>query len=37
MPHSRHHTDQADFGMTYALPLVGDEIKLVFEVEAYKD
>lgn len=28
---------RSDFGMTYALPNVGDEIKLVFEVEAYKD
>ena len=28
---------RSDFGMTYALPLVGDEIKLEFEIEAYKD
>ncbi len=28
---------RSDFGMTYALPLVGDEIKLVIEIEAYKD
>lgn len=28
---------RSDFGMTYGLPNVGDEIKLVFEVEAYKD
>ena len=28
---------RSDFGMKYALPNVGDDIKLVFEVEAYKD
>ena len=28
---------RSDFGMTYGLPNAGDDIKLVFEVEAYKD
>ncbi|MDO8412184.1 MAG: YceI family protein, partial [Gallionellaceae bacterium] len=28
---------RSDFGMKFALPNVGDEVKLVFEVEAYKD
>ena len=28
---------RSDFGMKFALPNAGDEIKLVFEVEAYKD
>ena len=28
---------RSDFGMKYGLPGVGDDIKLVFEVEAYKD
>ncbi len=28
---------RSDFGMKYALPNVGDEVKLVFQVEAYKD
>lgn len=28
---------RSDFGMSYGLPNVGDDIKLVFEVEAYKD
>ena len=28
---------RSDFGMKFALPNVGDDIKLVFEVEAYKD
>jgi len=28
---------RSDFGMKFGLPGVGDDIKLVFEVEAYKD
>ena len=28
---------RSDFGMKYGLPAVGDDIKLVFEIEAYKD
>lgn len=28
---------RSDFGMKFGLPNVGDDIKLVFEVEAYKD
>lgn len=28
---------RSDFGMKYGLPGVGDDIKLVFEIEAYKD
>ncbi len=28
---------RSDFGMKYGLPAVGDEVKLVFQVEAYKD
>ncbi|MBI3902171.1 MAG: polyisoprenoid-binding protein [Nitrosomonadales bacterium] len=28
---------RSDFGVKYGLPGVGDDIKLVFEVEAYKD
>ncbi|CAH1387888.1 YceI family protein [Candidatus Nitrotoga sp. M5] len=28
---------RSDFGMKYGLPSVGDDIKMVFEVEAYKD
>lgn len=28
---------RSDFGMKYGLPGIGDDIKLVFEVEAYKD
>ncbi len=28
---------RSDFGMKFALPAVGDDIKLEFEVEAYKD
>ena len=28
---------RSDFGMKYALPAVGDDVKLVFEVEAIKD
>ncbi len=28
---------RSDFGMKFALPNVGDDIKLVFEIEAYKD
>jgi len=28
---------RSDFGIKYGLPGVGDDIKLVFEVEAYKD
>ena len=28
---------RSDFGMKFGLPGVGDEIRLVFEVEAYKD
>ena len=28
---------RSDFGMKFALPNVGDDIKLVFEVEAYKN
>lgn len=28
---------RSDFGIKYALPGIGDDIKLVFEVEAYKD
>ena len=28
---------RSDFGMKYALPLIGDEIKLMFEIEASKE
>ncbi len=28
---------RSDFGMKYGLPAIGDDIKLVFEIEAYKD
>ena len=28
---------RSDFGMKFGLPNIGDDIKLVFEVEAYKD
>ena len=28
---------RSDFGMKYALPAAGDDIKMVFEIEAYKD
>jgi len=28
---------RSDFGMKYGLPAVGDDLKLTFEVEAYKD
>ena len=28
---------RSDFGMTYAIPLVGDPIKLMFELQAVKD
>lgn len=28
---------RSDFGMKYAIPAAGDEVKLVFEIEAYKD
>ena len=28
---------RSDFGMSYSFPLIGDEIKLVLEVEAYQD
>ena len=28
---------RSDFGMSYALPAVGDEVKLVINVEAFKD
>ncbi len=28
---------RSDFGMKYGLPGVGDDVKLVFEIEAYKD
>jgi polyisoprenoid-binding protein YceI len=28
---------RSDFGMKFGLPAIGDDIKLVFEVEAYKD
>ncbi|MDH5552195.1 MAG: YceI family protein [Nitrosomonas sp.] len=28
---------RSDFGMTYALPGVGDELKLIIEAEGYKD
>lgn len=28
---------RSDFGMKYGLPNIGDEIALVFEIEAYKD
>ena len=28
---------RSDFGMKYALPAVGDDFKLTFEIEAYKD
>lgn len=28
---------RSDFGMKYGLPNIGDDIKLVFEIEAYKD
>ena len=28
---------RSDFGMKYALPNLGDDVKLVFEVEAYKN
>ena len=28
---------RSDFGMKFGLPNIGDDIKLTFEVEAYKD
>jgi polyisoprenoid-binding protein YceI len=28
---------RSDFGMKYGLPAVGDDIKLVFEIEAIRD
>ena len=28
---------RSDFGMKYGLPAIGDDISLVFEIEAYKD
>lgn len=28
---------RSDFGMAYALPLVGDEVKLMFEIAAYRE
>ena len=28
---------RSDFGMKYALPLIGDEVKLMFEIEASKE
>lgn len=28
---------RSDFGMKFGLPAIGDDIKLVFEIEAYKD
>ena len=31
------HIKRSDFGMKFGLPNIGDDIKLVFEVEAYKD
>jgi polyisoprenoid-binding protein YceI len=28
---------RSDFGMNYAIPLIGDEVKLAIEVEGFKD
>lgn len=28
---------RSDFGMTYGVPMVGDEVSIILEVEAYKD
>lgn len=28
--------NRSDFGMTYGLPLIGDEIKLIFDITAFK-
>ncbi len=34
---ARAQIKRSDFGMKYGIPGVGDELKLTFEVEAYKD
>lgn len=34
---ARAQIKRSDFGMKYGLPNIGDEIGLVFEIEAYKD
>jgi polyisoprenoid-binding protein YceI len=28
---------RSDFGMNYAIPMIGDEVKLAIEVEGFKD